>query len=92
MTCQCAQCHDAPTQLIADIRSVTNGQSWVATSELMQLLIAHNPGQWSAENHYGKDLTAQRMGRMLASKFGIYSTRNHAPNRGYCVSVFKEAQ
>lgn len=89
-TCPCCQPENLASLLIEDIRAVAPDSSFVPTDELVAALIEHNPSQWSADNHYGRDLTAQRMGRLLANHHGIRSTRNHKDKRGYCLSVFKD--
>lgn len=55
-----------------------------ATSDIVKRLVAEHPATWSAESTYGRDLTAQRFGRMLATSYKINSTRlaNDGP-RGY---------
>ena len=89
-TCRCCQPENLATVLLSDIRDVVGGESFVPTADLVPRLIEHNPAQWSASNHYGRDLTPQRMGRLLANELGIRSTRNHAKQRGYCVSVLED--
>ena len=86
--CQCCQPDSLAKILMEDIKAVAPTSSFVPTDELVTALIEHNPQQWSASNHYGRDLTPQRMGRLLANELGIRSTRNHKDKRGYCVSVF----
>jgi hypothetical protein len=87
-TCQCCQPASLASILLTDIQAVAPVGSFVPTDELVASLIEHNPSQWSEANHYGRDLTPQRMGRLLANELGIRSTRNHKDKRGYCVSVF----
>jgi hypothetical protein len=55
------------------------------TSHLVSRLIRHNPDQWSSSSFYGKDLTAQRLGRILSNAFGVNSIRatDAARSRGY---------
>lgn len=60
------------------------GEPFAATSALVTTLIARWPNVWSAGSSYGRDLTPQRFGRMLAQHFGVNST--HSPDkthRGY---------
>jgi hypothetical protein len=89
--CECCQPENLAGILLKDIRDLAPADSFVATDELVASLIANNPAQWSAGNHYGRDLTPQRMGRLLANHYGIRSTRNHKDKRGYCISVFAGA-
>jgi hypothetical protein len=35
------------------------------TLELVDLLVAHNPGYWGEDGPYGKRLTGTRLGRMV---------------------------
>jgi hypothetical protein len=88
--CTCCQPENLAAVLLEDIKAVAGADSFIPTDELLAAVIEHNPAQWSASNHYGRDLTAQRMGRLLANHHGIRSTRNHKDKRGYCISVFKE--
>jgi hypothetical protein len=55
------------------------------TSHLVSRLIRHNPDQWSSSSFYGKDLTPQRLGRILSNAFGVNSIRatDAARSRGY---------
>lgn len=61
----------------------------VATSTLVMLLIKANPEQWSSSSYYGKDLTAQRLGKILTGAFGIYSLRLNENTRGYSSTQFE---
>lgn len=90
MTCQCCQMPVLAQVLSEDIPAVlTADESFIATPDLIERLIDHNPSQWSAANHFGRDLTAQRMGRILARELSVRSTRDHLQRRGYCTSIFK---
>ena len=55
------------------------------TNHLVSRLIKLNPDQWSSASFYGKDLTAQRLGRILSNAFGVNSIRatDAARSRGY---------
>jgi len=65
------------------------GEVFVATSDLRRDLIEQHPAVWDAESPYGKPLTAQRLGRMLAGAYKINSSRqsNTGP-RGYLWVAF----
>jgi hypothetical protein len=63
-------------QLLKDLSEVWRAEErFIPTQELVTALIRHNPKQWSSISSYGRDLTAQRLGRMLARGFGVNSTR-----------------
>ena len=51
------------------------GETFVSTTDLINGLIFEHPDQWGESSPYGRALTAQRFGRMLASSYGINSTR-----------------
>ena len=86
MTCPCCKPAEVTPVLLADISGVIrDSESFVATPDLIARLIDFNPSQWSSVNHFGRDLTAQRMGRIL-SRAGICSTKNHIGQRGYCTA------
>lgn len=72
--------------LLADIHTLWSDEiPFVASANLVKLLIKHNPQYWSSESHYGKDLTVQRMGRMLVKSFKVHSHRqtDGERQRGY---------
>lgn len=54
-----------------------------ASSVLITNLITHNPQQWGEFSSFGKALTPQRMGRMLAQGFQVNSARQGDGPRGY---------
>lgn len=57
---------------------------FVPTAELIDTLAIAYPSSWGAEGPFGKALTAQRFGRMLASAYKINSTREDREGpRGY---------
>lgn len=63
-------------------------KTFAPTSDLVDALVAGYPSAWSAESPYGKDLTTQRFGRMLATGYKVNSAResNYGP-RGYRLSA-----
>lgn len=70
--------------LLRDIYEVwTPTVDFIPTSRLVPDLIAHNPRMWGAESPYGKALTFQRLGRMLAQGFKVNSSRQGDGPRGY---------
>lgn len=76
--------------LLAHIREVwPAGENFVTTSRLIDVLVSAHPAVWGSDGPYGKSLTAQRLGRMLAGSYKINSTRqtNYGP-RGYIRAAF----
>lgn len=63
------------------------GQEFWGTADLVTTLVDLHPEAWGESSPYGKDLTAQRMGRMLVSNYGIRSTQEDRADknsrRGY---------
>lgn len=70
---------------------------FVSTEGLIDLLVKKHPETWSGESSYGKQLTAQRMGRMLVNSYNIHSDRRSLPDdskikiRGYRRSTLAPA-
>jgi hypothetical protein len=60
---------------------------------LIALLIHHHPEVWGKDSTYGRDLTPQRLGRMLAKAYDIHTGRLNPPNgpRGYYRTYFDRA-
>ncbi|WKW97319.1 DUF3631 domain-containing protein [Rhodococcus aetherivorans] len=78
--------------LLHDIAAVlVDGETFVETADLLARLIAHNPPRWSARSPFGKDLTAQRLGRMLVKHYRIHSQRQGDRPRGYFTASFSTA-
>lgn len=82
--------------LVADIKRVFDAEphDFIATTDLVNKLIFLNPELWSRESEYGRDLTAQRMGRMLTSSWRIHSQQrgdNGGRARGYSRRQFATA-
>lgn len=61
------------------------GEAFVSTDELISRLITAYPVMWGDQSAFGKELTPQRLGRMLVSAYNVHSDRpGGAPNpRGY---------
>ncbi|MFE5708109.1 DUF3631 domain-containing protein [Rhodococcus koreensis] len=78
--------------LLHDIYAVFGTETWMETKALVSCLIARNPASWSAVSAYGKDLTSQRLGRMLTGRYRIHSGRpdSYGP-RGYSRTDFDAA-
>jgi hypothetical protein len=62
---------------------------FIPTSSVVSRLIKFNPDQWSSSSYYGKDLTPQRLGRILSGAFGVNSQRVGDSARGYHANQFK---
>lgn len=64
------------------------GEAFVPTAQLVGALVATWPQVWSVESAYGKDLTAQRFGRMLAAGYKVHSRQDPDPprTRGYALA------
>lgn len=60
-------------------------------NDLVPLLIARHPERWSTASTFGRDLTEQRLGRMLAKNFSIRSTKDAEDKRGYHRAAFTRA-
>ncbi len=60
------------------------GETFAPTAALIAKLVAEHPDEWGKASPFGKPLTAQRLGRMLASNYGVNSTRiERGGPRGY---------
>lgn len=58
--------------------------SFMPTSDLVSELVTRHPEAWGGESAYGRALTAQRFGRMLATNYKINSSRESRTGpRGY---------
>ncbi|MCR6491709.1 DUF3631 domain-containing protein [Cellulomonas sp. P24] len=70
--------------LLRDIHELWPGDDdFTPTSWLVSELILHNPRTWGPDSAYGKALTFQRLGRMLAQGFKVNSSRQGDGPRGY---------
>jgi hypothetical protein len=68
------------------------GEKYVRTEELIRRLIDEHPKSWSERSSYGRDLTPQRLGRMLVGNFKISSSRQDTNGpRGYYYQAFETA-
>lgn len=77
--------------LIRDVAEVwPDGETFVTTERILTALVSRNPDTWGAFSPYGKELTAQRLGRMLALHFAIHTSRpGGAGPRGYLAQTFQ---
>ena len=71
--------------LLRDLAAVwPEGEHFVPTRTLVPDLIRHNPGMWGEGSTYGRELTVQRLGRMLARGYKVNSDRPGGEGpRGY---------
>ena len=77
-------------QLVKDLYLIYKDEAvFRSTNQLVLDLIKLNAEQWSSNSYYGKDLTAQRLGRILATGFGVHSQRIGDSPRGYHSKAFE---
>jgi hypothetical protein len=77
-------------QVMKDLYSIFEFETETLTTDLVvQKLIRLNPAIWSSQSGYGKDLTRQRLGRILTSAYGIGAKRFNANQRGYYRAQFE---
>lgn len=66
--------------------------AFMPTTELVDLLVAHNPSYWGEESPYGKRLTETRLGHMINRATNSTSTRPGGKGpRGYTRSALQIA-
>lgn len=77
-------------QLLKDLYQIFESDNrFIPTSHLVRTLVKDYPEHWSITSQYGKDLTAQKLGRELTKGFGIYSKRIGDSPRGYNPGQFE---
>lgn len=77
-------------QLMKDLYSIFEFETEALTTDLTAMrLIKENPGLWSNQSSYGKDLTRQRLGVMLSNYYDIQAKRLNANKRGYYRGQFE---
>jgi len=71
--------------LLAHINELwPTGETFVPTADLLRWLVDEHPDTWGDGSPFGKALTAQRLGRMLATSYKVNSTRlDREGPRGY---------
>jgi hypothetical protein len=70
--------------LLFDLYQVwEDDEVFTPTNKLVSGLILHNPQMWGLGSNFGRELTVQRLGKMLASGFKIHSARQGDSPRGY---------
>lgn len=57
------------------------GETFVGTQDLVNRLIRTHPEMWGQMSSYGRDLTTQRLGRMLSDAYKVLSTRLPSDDR-----------
>jgi hypothetical protein len=69
------------------------GEGFVRTEALIDRLVESHRAMWGDSSSYGKRLTPQRLGKMLATNYRIHSGREHGSSgpRGYHSRVFESA-
>lgn len=75
-------------RVLADLAAVwPEGRSFVPTATLVSALIRHDPDTWGLGSPFGRELTAQRLGRMLARSHRVHTVRDTdaARTRGYAL-------
>ena len=79
--------------LLTDLYAVwPKGRDFMPTLELVDLLVAHNPGYWGEDGPYGKRLTETRLGRMVNQATNSTSMRPGGKGRrGYTLSALQIA-
>jgi len=69
--------------LLADLHKVwSEDEPFITANGAVGRLIRENPDYWGASSSYGRDLTVQRFGRILA-QVKIRSSKNERDQRGY---------
>lgn len=69
-----------------------DGEEFLSSKEMVDLLIAHNPDFWDAGSGYGRAINAQRLGRMLNQAAKIHSLRERRNGpRGFTRMQFQLA-
>jgi hypothetical protein len=63
------------------------GETFTPTATLIQSLVWEHPDDWGERSPFGKPLTAQRLGRMLATSYGV----NSAASTGMVIGGYARA-
>lgn len=70
--------------LLTHVHEVWGTDTFISTATLIDRLIGSHPDMWGALSSYGKGLTAQRLGRMLSSRYNVQTSRPDSNgHRGY---------
>lgn len=77
--------------LLRHLREIWGDEPFLPTSYLIERLIHTHPDMWGAGCPFGKPLTPQRFGRMLASAYKVHSSKDSKDKRGYYRSALAPA-
>lgn len=79
--------------LLQHIRNAwPDGETFVSTATLIRNLVSGSPETWGQSSPFGKELTSQRLGKMLVSAYNVHSTRlDRTGPRGYALGSFEQA-
>lgn len=79
--------------LLRDIHQLfeVQGEDFMPTREIVDRLIHDHPDRWSSMSTFGRDLTAQRLGRMLVKNFKVRAGKDEKDARGYHRGAFVRA-
>ena len=78
-------------QLAKDLYELYSPEfGFIQTTSLVAQLIRYNPDQWSSASYYGRDITMQRLGKMMSGAFGMRSLRNVDGVRGYHANQLRD--
>lgn len=69
--------------LLRHLRDIWGDEPFLPTSYLIDRLIQTHPEMWGTGSAFGKPLTPQRFGRMLASAYKVHSSKDSKDKRGY---------
>lgn len=76
--------------LLTDLHDLWDTDApFMPSRTLVLALMRHNPEMWGAGSTYGRELTTQRMGRMLSNGFKLYAAKNAHDQRGYHRATFE---
>jgi hypothetical protein len=69
--------------LLHHLRELWGVEPFLSTEYLVRRLIETHPEMWGPLSSYGKALTPQRFGRMLAGSYQVHSGKDSNDKRGY---------
>ena len=78
--------------LIRDIHRIFEREQaeFLPTASIITGLVSEHPDKWGSGSTFGKDLTSQRLGRMLVKNFSIRSTKDNQDVRGILQDTFSQ--
>lgn len=77
--------------LLRHLREIWGDEPFLPTSYMIDRLIQTHPEMWGSGSPFGKPLTPQRFGRMLASAYKVHSSKDSKDKRGYLRSSLAPA-